>query len=331
MQEFFDYQNFTEVPPEITEKKSIRRLAKTTGLALCGLFAIMFFWSLVFLRVMAVFGFNQKATLLLLNEPVIMQVLQILISGIMLFLPFFIAVKALNLKVRNLVMLKKPSSIKNTIMLAVMGLAFCQIVNVATNIGAGVFQIFGITFPDPQVELPKGIFGIIIMFFSTAFFPAFFEEFVMRGMLLGILKQKGNTFAVLCSALVFGFMHANAQQIVFAFFVGIILGFLTVKTESIWPAVAVHFLNNLISVIFSYLNVTKINENIISLAYVLLFAVVLLFGILFAIKISKNDNDFFKLHHQSEFTTQKKVCWFVTSPIIIISFVVSLLLAFFAR
>ena len=169
------------------------------------------------------------------------------------------------------------------------------------------------------------------MLFSTAFFPAFLEEFVMRGMLLGVLKQKGNTFAVLCSALVFGFMHANAQQIVFAFFVGIILGFLTVKVDSIWPAVAVHFLNNLISVIFSYLNATKINSNIISAIYVVLFAVVLLLGVLSTIKISKKDSSFFTLHQQSEFTTQKKVCWFVNSPIIILSFVVSLLLAFFAR
>ena len=331
MQEFFDYQNFTEVPPEITEKKSIRRLAKTTGLALCGLFAIMFFWSLAFVRIMVVLGFNPKAALWFLNEPVIMQTLQILISGIMLFVPFVLAVKFSNLKVRNLVMLKKPPNIKTTVLLTIMGLAFCQIVNIATNIGAGVFQMFGITFPDPQIELPKGVFGIIVMLFSTAFFPAFFEEFVMRGLLLGLLKQKGNAFAVICSALVFGFMHANAQQIVFAFFVGIILGFLTVKTESIWPAVAVHFLNNIISVIFSYLNITKINSDIISLVYVILFATILLFGVLCTIKISKQDSNFFTLHHQSEFTTQKKVCWFVTSPIIIISFVVSLLLAFFAR
>lgn len=47
----------------------------------------------------------------------------------------------------------------------------------------------------------------------------------------------------------FGLLHGNLIQFVFATLVGLILGFVTVKTDSIVPAVIIHGFNNGMSVV----------------------------------------------------------------------------------
>ncbi|MDE5995761.1 MAG: CPBP family intramembrane metalloprotease, partial [Eubacterium sp.] len=52
-------------------------------------------------------------------------------------------------------------------------------------------------------------------------------------------------------SIVFGLMNGNLIQFVFATLVGLILGYVTVKTDSIVPAVLIHLLNNSMSVVTS--------------------------------------------------------------------------------
>lgn len=85
----------------------------------------------------------------------------------------------------------------------------------------------------------------VLYVIRTAVLPAFFEEFVFRGILLGQLRAYGNGFAVLLSAVIFGLFHGNFKQIPFAFLVGLVLGFILVQTNNIWIPIAIHFFNNL--------------------------------------------------------------------------------------
>ena len=97
--------------------------------------------------------------------------------------------------------------------------------------------------------------------------PAFFEEFLMRGGVLGSYMSTGRVRAgVLLSALVFGLMHMNATQFFYATIIGIVLGLLYALTGSIWPGVLFHLLNNGVNT-FAQLMDQKGYGNVIDIVY----------------------------------------------------------------
>lgn len=101
-------------------------------------------------------------------------------------------------------------------------------------------------------DLPKNIFEFIIMATGTALIPALVEEFAFRGVMMQSLRRYGDWFAIIMSAVFFGLLHGNLMQIPFAIVAGIALGYVAVVTNSIWVAVILHFMNNFLSLIYSF-------------------------------------------------------------------------------
>ena len=328
MSEFFDYSELNTVSPQVIQKKKLRRSANACGIALILLFAVMYGWAFPTVKIAAMFDVDLKKFANFLSEPFINQLIGILLSAIMVILPFFIAAKLVGVRIAAELPFKMaPKGL--FIPSVLIAFAFCLFSKFAVFFGGKIFTIFGIEFPGTDTVYPNGFFGILISMLSTAFFPAFFEELALRGFALSILLRHGDMFAVISSAVIFGFMHANFDQIVFAFFVGLVLGFITVKTGSIWPAVTVHFLNNLNSVVFSYLS--DKNEILSSLLLITVFAVSVFLAILGCVLLNKREPDYFKTNEEGEISFFQKLRWFLTTPTIIIGIVISLLIAFFAR
>ena len=77
------------------------------------------------------------------------------------------------------------------------------------------------------------------------------EEIAFRGVLISKLREKGlgPWAAILISAFVFGAVHGNPIQIPFAMVVGVMLGIIYVKTESVVLCSICHILNNSYAVI----------------------------------------------------------------------------------
>lgn len=71
------------------------------------------------------------------------------------------------------------------------------------------------------------------------------EELIFRGSIFEALRQKKGKWAtIFISALFFGIFHLNFSQGLFAFFTGLLLGWITWTTCSIIPALLIHILNN---------------------------------------------------------------------------------------
>lgn len=71
------------------------------------------------------------------------------------------------------------------------------------------------------------------------------EEILFRGFILrGFQKQYPNIVAILVSAILFGAIHLNWQQIPGAAILGILLGWVFLRTGSILPCLLIHGLNN---------------------------------------------------------------------------------------
>ena len=151
---------------------------------------------------------------------------------------------------------------------------------------------------------------------ATAVVPPLVEEFACRGLILGSLRKYGDGFAVLISSVLFGLMHGNFDQMPFAFMVGLVLGLIVVKTDSLWIAVAVHAANNFISVAFEYL-LSGLSQNSQNLIYTIYLMAALIAGTVGAVLISERGSfSFNKSNTESSF--KQKCKWFFTHPVIII-------------
>lgn len=72
------------------------------------------------------------------------------------------------------------------------------------------------------------------------------EEPIFRGLILGgFMLRYGARRAIAYSALMFALVHMNPWQFPTGLAMGVFLGWLTLRTGSLWPAVFAHFLNNL--------------------------------------------------------------------------------------
>ena len=79
------------------------------------------------------------------------------------------------------------------------------------------------------------------------------EELVFRGAILGGLRTTGRIFtAILLSALLFGLVHMNLNQLSYTFFAGIYWGLLVEATGSILPSMTCHIIMNSLSVFAMY-------------------------------------------------------------------------------
>ena len=101
-------------------------------------------------------------------------------------------------------------------------------------------------FPESFLELlnqmgAKGGWSVLML----VVLAPIMEEVLFRGILLESVRSKYSSGrAIVVSALMFGVIHIIPQQVVNAFVIGLILGYIYVRTESLWPVIIIHALNN---------------------------------------------------------------------------------------
>lgn len=323
------FSSYKEISPILSEKNEQRKVAGAVGLSLLALFAIMIGWSFVYLRIMVNLGFNISFITKLTENPAFNEIIQILVSTLMTILPTFILLRATHRKARDVIELGLPK-MQNKTAYIVAAVGFCMFASIVSNVLANIFAALGLSFPSIDRELPRGVLGFFLATLSTAVFPALVEEFMMRGAVLGVLRRFGDGFAIIASSLVFAFMHASLTQFAFAFMVGLILGFVTIKAKSIWPAVIIHAANNFISVVFSYLAL-YIDINVQNMVFYVFLLLIFAATACAIVKISE-DREFLKLEKaETKSSEAQKIGWFLTTPWIVVAFCVAIAISIFLR
>ena len=90
-------------------------------------------------------------------------------------------------------------------------------------------------------------------FCLSSILPAICEEFLHRGILLHAGKKCGNVrYSLIFSSLLFGFTHLNINQFFYAAILGGLIGYVSLVSNSIYPAIIIHFMNNFLSNYFYY-------------------------------------------------------------------------------
>lgn len=133
-----------------------------------------------------------------------------------------------------------------------IGFAGCMAANMAASYVSRILENFGIPAPDTPELLVHTPLSLALNLLVMAVLPALLEELLFRVCILQTLRRYGDRLAIVVSALLFGLMHGGISQSVFAFLVGLVLGWLVVNTGNVWIAVLLHFFNNAVSVLLEY-------------------------------------------------------------------------------
>ena len=312
-------------PKSYGEKKGIKRATNAMSISVIFTLLISFLISFLLPFGLMAMGYSLKEMMELLVEPGFNQIFQIFFSVFTFTVPYIVIFKLFKFRISDLISFKVPKR-KNFLSLILIGISICSFANIAVSYANAIFSGFGIEYDVNFGENPDGILGFVLTFISTVIVPAFVEEFAFRGIILGSLKKYGEAFAIIVSSVMFGFMHANFEQIPFAFMVGLVLGYIAVKTESIWPAILVHGYNNFVSVAFSYFfnNYSVEFQNII---YTIILSVSLFLGIL-ALFITKDSKELLSLNEaDTETKESKKYLWVFVSPFTILFLIGSVFLS----
>ena len=98
-------------------------------------------------------------------------------------------------------------------------------------------------FPSNTLELILTVLGIIFM-------AAICEEVMFRGFILHVLlKRKGRWSAIVITAIGFALYHLDPWAIPEVAIIGIFLGWLVVRTDSIFPAIVAHASFNFLGIV----------------------------------------------------------------------------------
>lgn len=297
---------------KIIERKGIKQAANCIGGAFLIGEASSWVLQYILIFVLMILGKTE-----ILSDDGITWMLQIALSSLVFTLPFIIMARPMGTSASACCAFGKPK--KDTLVpLLLVGLGVCMLSNVLGSMFSSVFSSFGIesTSTDFQSDILKGWYFPVISILGGAILPALIEEFALRGVVLGSLRKYGDTFAIIVSAAIFGIMHGNLEQIPFAFVIGLYLGFITVKTGSVWAAVLLHLINNGFAFAFSiFASILGGAELLINATY--FFAMIVL-GFVGVAKAK--DLEIFTLPKDSgiELSLSKRVGTVFSSPTIII-------------
>ena len=120
--------------------------------------------------------------------------------------------------------------------------------------------LIGMIIPIPdsflQIEAllkPKDHFSLVLLVITIVIIAPIGEELLFRGFLQKGLEKAWNdvTRAILFSSLFFAVIHFNPFWIIQIYFLGVLLGFLAWKTNSIIPCIIFHMIINATSLFFT--------------------------------------------------------------------------------
>lgn len=148
--------------------------------------------------------------------------------------------------------LEKPHKATEFLVAVLAGVGVCMFANIVTSYFTLIMEAFSVHLEAPEIAMPTGVWGVAITTVRVVVCAAMTEEIAMRGYVMGNLRAYGDKFAIVISSVMFAAMHGNLVQAPFALIAGFAIGYFSIKTGSVWTGIAIHALNNGISVGISY-------------------------------------------------------------------------------
>lgn len=176
----------------------------------------------------------------------------LLVSQLSIILPFVAYCVISKQSLRKMIRFKKIKI--STAVLAVAIAVFSYPVVIVLNMISMLFVENAVAGIMPEV-LSMGIGSAVLL---MAFLPAIVEETVFRGMLYNTYSKRRPIVGILLSALLFGLMHMNFNQMPYAIYLGIVMALAMEACDSILAPMIIHFTMNASSTIMAFFSLDSL-------------------------------------------------------------------------
>ena len=136
------------------------------------------------------------------------------------------------------------------------------------------------------MELATGSSKTVSMFLYAGIIGPIAEELVYRGFLMRHLEKHGKTLAIVVTSILFGLMHGNLPQAMFATCVGLVLGYVAMEYSMLW-SIVLHILNNMVLGDLLTMALKSFSEQTQNIIYLVINGLFLLIGVIVVIKNRK--------------------------------------------
>lgn len=216
----------------------------------------------------------------------------------------------------------------------------------ATSMASQIFfnvveMVTDVELQAPSMVAEENWVGYLNNIVAFAIYAPIFEEMLFRATLFRNTERFGSWFGVITIGITFGLWHCNYEQFFYAAVLGICAAFLTAKTRSVLPAMAIHFTMNFIgtmqSIAYSGLDTDNLDlEGMLQhpLKMLLLAGMnflvigILIAGcVLFIVELVKHRETFRLGNTVLQASGGKKALVYWTAPVTIVCVIVSLAMA----
>ncbi len=141
----------------------------------------------------------------------------------------------------------KNFNLKNVFYIVLMTILISPTMMLLSGIASLSFDNVAMSLIEPLRDQP-----FLYMLAAIAIAPALFEELAFRGVINSYFRNLSIKKAALINGLLFGIIHLNLQQFLYAFAVGVILTLFVRSVGSIWASMLSHFVINGSQLLLSY-------------------------------------------------------------------------------
>lgn len=302
------------VIPDKEEKKRIRKLYNSVGIALTVQY--------IFMYALAMMGYILFGDFITeeINEETGAAVVGFAEASIMFCAPAIASI--IIFFVYNAISRVKTSSLFRTervsgafIGKAVLAAFFFHQIGMFLEYGVSiVLTAMGLDTPSLNYEIQRDIPTTAMDLFSSVILAPIAEELLYRGIVLKETARVSRRFAIVFSAVMFGLMHGNPYQLVMATLLGLGLGYVTIESDSLIPAIVCHMAVNFAASIPDL--AAYFDEALYDPVYYIISALEFVLGLIGSIYIIKNDG--IKLPPYTEYHKKRTLPIMITSAGIII-------------
>ena len=187
-----------------------------------------------------------------------------------------------------------PTAILLTVIL-LLGSALISMLTIRLGISPPTENTFsGIAAPNALILL---VFAII---------PAVCEEIVFRGVILNSFELCGTAPAIIGTSLLFAFAHMSLENLPLYFFASVVLCFATYISRSIWSAIIIHSLYNVLAIgLGGYISGVAAHLESFSLLFIVMLFLLWIFVIVALTESSRVYRTYAEKNYDSGYTPQK--------------------------
>lgn len=249
--------------PMKSEKRGIRHYYNIAGFSLLisEILTIALFYALIYIFSGVIMFLNPKADLIAIDDYMRSGSIYMGIN-MFIFLLCNVGISLLGLKLAKIKISELFKTTQFTfskgfqyVFIAIFLQTFSAYISLAIGY---IIEECGYTAYVPDGSAGQSTFtGIIVSIIYGCIIAPVTEELFYRGMLLKLFSKANQRFGIIFTAFLFGLAHGNIAQFSLGFIVGIFLGHITQKHNSIIPAIICHIAVNAKSEILSHVYDTE--------------------------------------------------------------------------